>query len=1036
MVACASQFAFAEDPATEAPVEVEAVDPAMLEEIKYVKALVDGGFSDLAERVIAATKKQWPESEAELFAVEIRGLLLLGKFDEAEKKIASLPDRKSSKYWAARIELGSFYFLRGRKEEGKQVYDQFFSAFKTPPKDLMGTYVNAAFTWGQLLVKDRRFAEAVDVYAVLLTQKLDAIQMGGVLCEASDISLRLASETEDMKKRGAILDRAEPWIDRLLDNPDQPIYFGRAVNMKAHSTLLRGNIERAQGLVEDYLPQLSELHDAIKAADPEGKNGSLRLSPMPQCRYLLAEMLWTEALEESKKQKPDDERIKSLMFGERMENGKRNGQGAYNHSLNVFLLYPESTWAPTAGELADEIAAFAREKYGANIKSNITPEMIAKVRANQFKGAANKQLEGDNEGAAEEFLEVLARYPETPESLPAIEALATAYLDLMVKADLEKKDALKEEYRDYASAVEGYIAERFNEFADRKMMTAAGDALIRLANKEKERGQLARELEVKRMFGELYVNHPNAAGAVMAIAMDAQKNEKYEEAIELWKVILKNYEKSPYYSSAFAQISQCYTKLGDRQKAINSLLKYVEVEQNALQQSQAQMQLAQMYKDNGFDMLKEAETNATPEAVEKQMKLGSAQIIRGIKQFNDLAVKAASAIAEPTTPIGEKEKYSELREAGLFLVGDSYGRITKPESKLEAFRKLSANSFEEYVKAYPKGKYAKPAYVKLGTIYTALGDMDSSKGALERLSKEFPDSDEAKNAKPRLAKSLIEMGMKKEGTEIYAEMLRVDGAYNANHFVNAGEALIDAQAWDLANQAFEKAIAKAGTNQVSSAAKARIGQAKSLYRQKRYVESRDALDLFLADQKMSKLGIAEEAYLLIIEVASEQGRTEKDAGVRAKDFGAAIGAVKKMRAYWGKKEQWEQDSLDLMSADVTIRKMKAEEAMGLKEEALETCARAAAQLQSFLQARAVSADHPADKMSAGELKNLERCYATMIPLFSKMGADQADRVIKFGKEYLDLFPNGKAKTEIVNCINQAQAMSSAPKAAAQKQEEK
>lgn len=187
---------------------------------------------------------------------------------------------------------------------------------------------------------------------------------------------------------------------------------------------------------------------------------------------------------------------------------------------------------------------------------------------------------------------------------------------------------------------------------------------------------------------------------------------------------------------------------------------------------------------------------------------------------------------------------------------------------------------------------------------------------------------------------------------------------------------------------------------------------------------------------MSKLGIAEEAYLLIIEVASEQGRTEKDAGVRAKDFGAAIGAVKKMRAYWGKKEQWEQDSLDLMSADVTIRKMKAEEAMGLKEEALETCARAAAQLQSFLQARAVSADHPADKMSAGELKNLERCYATMIPLFSKMGADQADRVIKFGKEYLDLFPNGKAKTEIVNCINQAQAMSSAPKAAAQKQEEK
>ena len=62
-----------------------------------------------------------------------------------------------------------------------------------------------------------------------------------------------------------------------------------------------------------------------------------------------------------------------------------------------------------------------------------------------------------------------------------------------------------------------------------------------------------------------------------------------------------------------------------------------------------------------------------------------------------------------------------------------------------------------------------------------------------------------------------------------------------------------------------------------------------------------------------------------------------------------------------------------------------------------------------------------DKMSAGEIENLETAYAQMIPLFTKMGADQADRVMKFGQEYLDLFPNGKAKTEIINCMNQAKA---------------
>ena len=60
-------------------------------------------------------------------------------------------------------------------------------------------------------------------------------------------------------------------------------------------------------------------------------------------------------------------------------------------------------------------------------------------------------------------------------------------------------------------------------------------------------------------------------------------------------------------------------------------------------------------------------------------------------------------------------------------------------------------------------------------------------------------------------------------------------------------------------------------------------------------------------------------------------------------------------------------------------------------------------------------------MSAGELDNLERAYAAMVPLFSKLGASQADRVMAFGQEYLDLFPNGKARTQIVNCMNQAKA---------------
>ena len=57
----------------------------------------------------------------------------------------------------------------------------------------------------------------------------------------------------------------------------------------------------------------------------------------------------------------------------------------------------------------------------------------------------------------------------------------------------------------------------------------------------------------------------------------------------------------------------------------------------------------------------------------------------------------------------------------------------------------------------------------------------------------------------------------------------------------------------------------------------------------------------------------------------------------------------------------------------------------------------------------------------GAKVNLERAYAAIVPLFSKMGADKADLVMRFGKEYLDLFPEGKNRTEISNCMNKAKA---------------
>ena len=84
-------------------------------------------------------------------------------------------------------------------------------------------------------------------------------------------------------------------MDKLLWKSDMGVVFGRAVALKAHIEMLRGKVEKAQFLVNDYMPQLKEIHDTLLEQDPKGTKGYLRMSPVPQCRYLLAKMLWEQA---------------------------------------------------------------------------------------------------------------------------------------------------------------------------------------------------------------------------------------------------------------------------------------------------------------------------------------------------------------------------------------------------------------------------------------------------------------------------------------------------------------------------------------------------------------------------------------------------------------------------------------------------------------------------------------------------------------------------------------------------------------------
>ena len=990
----------------------------MNEELRFIEALVTANMPDLAEPVIDAAKKKWPKLGPKLKVLELQGDLRLGKFADVQKVINGIKDKKSSEYWALNLSMADAYYARGQLPECRKIYKAFFAAVPNPGEDLVDFYVESGFKWAQMCVNERQYDEAVKMYGELLSKPLPEERWCAVAMENVDLLIRLASEATDAKqakKREEYLTRATALVDKLLWKNELILVFGKAVAMKAHIELLRGNLEKAQGLVTDYMPQLAEIHKSLIEQDPDGRNGYVRMSPMPECRYLLASVMWKGVQDEAKKAKANEDFIKDSLFGAR-KGSKRNGSGAYNHAINVFVKYPESKWASNAGELAESIAKFVKTRYNREIKTNISADQMKKVRRLQFENADENFRNGDYAKAVESYEDILGQFPEAEESIGALSNLAESWLNLwQMEKDAKKKLPL----RLSADAVEGYLAERFSGLKE-AFISPAGDAVLRLAAKERDLGALARSLQLYEAFFDYYPTHYNAAQTALTLGSRAYKAEDWEGAIRYYGRVANTYTNSTYYANALSFLAICNGKIGNTAEQEKWLRLFANTTKKPLERTTAQLRLAQMQQRRGFAAFAAAaETNdaEVATALRKEAYRGVAGAIRDFRASSDFITRT---LEDKSLPKADREKLLVQRAQAICLEGDSWQRMMWPEDKIPVFRKQAVKAYENYLTLYPKGEYAPQLLVKIGTIFTAEKDMEKSQDAFARLQKNFPESDEAKNSVPRLAKTLIEMGLRAEGVKQYRQMLETPGGkYSAGQFLAAGDALRDAKEWDVSRDSYGRAIelAKGQKNEASVTALAQIGRAHTFVGERRYAEAHETLETFI--EKNAKSALVVQAYEMLVSVASEEGRTEKDDELRRKFFNQAVGSLKKLRAY--KKSRAEQDLLDLQSGDILISKMQAEEAMGLSDQAKETCGLAVVTFQTFLMAHEPTPEHPAKDMTAAQLANLERCYSTVLPLMAKLGKDQAAKLLEYGEVYQELFPDGKNKTAVQNAINQAKA---------------
>ena len=468
--------------------------PEVKMEIQYAEALQKLGMADYAEMVIDRLSKKHPEAKPFIKVLKMQSMISRGKFEAVLEAIAKEANQNGQDAWAMRLSLADGYYAWGKYPQAEEIYKSFFKAFPKPTPGLNDFYINSAYKYAQMQLLLGKEEGAIAAYENVLKAKVAKHIKRQVMSETAELMLKVVQQKPE-KERKALFEKINKLTDDILWVQD--IWFGKAIVIKAHMLALKGDLDGAAKLIEDYKGSLKQIDDILREQDLEN------LSPMAQCRYLLGEMMWKEA----QKLDPAKDRaaIIDLLAGKKKASGKR-APGALQHFLNVFIGYPSTKWAPDAGEFAEKVEEKLKAPpFNAKISTKVTKEQMDKVRRYQFQGARALFNQNQFANAVDAYLKVLNRFPEGETSVNALGELARCYVetedDLMVDTTVR------------------YMAERFG--GEHKMQNKAGDQVLRAGGSYGDRGKEERKTAVYEVYFDNFPKHPMAAALLYQSATRA-----------------------------------------------------------------------------------------------------------------------------------------------------------------------------------------------------------------------------------------------------------------------------------------------------------------------------------------------------------------------------------------------------------------------------------------------------------------------------------------------------------------------------------
>ena len=933
------------------------------DDIRYAEGLKALGFPDYAQMVLSQVGDR-PETKV----LKLELLLAKGQFDEVKAIIDREPNQDGESVWAMRVSLADYYYAWGKYAEAKAIYDSFFKKYPSgPTASINKFYRDSAYKYAKMLDNMGQPKMAVSAYTLALKSQMDPEEARQIECDMAEVMLKIG--VDDPTQRKAYFDDVDKICQKILWIQD--IWFGKAIVMLAHMKVVNGDFTGAMDLVDNYKEQLLTIDKWLKEQQDESGKDMMNLSPMAQCRYLVGVIEQQEA-EKLLKANGDKEKIKFLLVGGKSEKGTKK-PGALQHFLTVFVKYPMTSWAPDAGTRLRQVEDMLG-KINVKAEYTITKEQWAKVEESQYQEAWSLLNQNKFEEAETQLMKILALFPEGEKAMQVLTDLSKCYIEQQGK-DL------------YVEMLVHYLGERLGQ--QEAAQSRAGDIELGIAQLYAERNKKAQEQAVYQVFFKYFLKHPRAPGFLYRFGDQCYTQQKsYDEALGYFRQIADNHTNSPYYFEALSKIASCYQDKGDRTNEIRALTTFIDA--------------SRPVAERGAFLIFGLYRRGT--AYRELARQDKAALLPAARDFAELVKLLLADPDRYQRSPEEKERNQKLLESGIYYKATCFANMVPPAGKpAAAYKDMAVKAYEDLLSRFPKSDLAPRALSQIGTLYTIMQKPDEAERAFVRLQKEYPESDDAKNAMFLRGKNLLDLGLYQQAVKVFTEMFSgTAGKYTDSQIFTAGNELLKYKQYDIAITAFtrvenskEKGIREATLN----------GKGVALVELNRMDEAVKVLEALLAEFKST--GYTVDACFNLSKAYSVLGAKEADQEKRKEIFNKAIDAMKRSRKFV--KDKGIQARSDLEIARIYMRMAKAATDFGPKPQVAEYKGDAVATYQIIMMT--------ANPQDAGVRPYLEDAYYECLPLLVEL--ERWSDVVEDGAGYLNVFGGGKYAPEVGAWVNRA-----------------